>query len=119
MMAGGKGSGGIQGRARRRRERREVVAARSSSGGPEVRDDRSTCQPGTKRGRRRRGWRRLPVGEVAIRQGATGARAGWADREAEAQWGEGERPVGKKKKEWVTTGPKGRRGRKLRRIISE
>jgi hypothetical protein len=38
------------------------------------------------------------VGEVAIRQGATGARAGWAGREAEAQWEEGERPVGKKKR---------------------
>jgi hypothetical protein len=38
------------------------------------------------------------VGEVAIRRGATGARAGWAGREAEAQWEEGERPVGKKKK---------------------
>jgi hypothetical protein len=46
------------------------------------------------------------VGEVAIRQGATGARAGWAGREAEAQWGEGERPVGKKKKEWAAAGPK-------------
>jgi hypothetical protein len=41
---------------------------------------------------------RLPMGEVAIRRGATGARAGWAGREAEAQWEEGERPVGKKKK---------------------
>jgi hypothetical protein len=38
------------------------------------------------------------VGEVAIRQGATGARAGWAGREAEAQWEEWERPVGKKKR---------------------
>jgi hypothetical protein len=37
------------------------------------------------------------VGEVAIRRGATGARAGWAGREAEAQWEEGEQPVGKKR----------------------
>jgi hypothetical protein len=37
------------------------------------------------------------VGEVAIRRGATGARAGSAGREAEAQWKDGERPVGKKK----------------------
>jgi hypothetical protein len=80
-----------------------VVAARPSSGGSEVRDDRL------------RGWWCLPVGKVAIRQGATGARAG---REAEAQWGEGERPVGKKKK-WATASPKGRMGRKLRRIICE
>jgi hypothetical protein len=29
------------------------------------------------------------VGEVTIRRGATGARAGWAGREAEAQWEEG------------------------------
>jgi hypothetical protein len=36
---------------------------------------------------------------VAIRWGTTGVRAGWASREAEAQWEEGERPVGKKKKE--------------------
>jgi hypothetical protein len=61
--------------------------ARLSSGGPEVRDDR------------RRGWRRLPVGEVAIRWGTTGAWADWAGREVEAQWEEGEEPVGKKKKE--------------------
>jgi hypothetical protein len=40
MMAGGKSSGGIRGRAGRRGERRDVVAARPSSGGPEVRDDR-------------------------------------------------------------------------------
>jgi hypothetical protein len=32
---------------------------------------------------------RLPVGEVTIRQGATGAWASWAGREAEAQWEEG------------------------------
>jgi hypothetical protein len=50
------------------------------------------------------------VGEVAIRRGATGAQAGWADREAEAQWEEGEWPVGKKKKEWATARPKGRMG---------
>jgi hypothetical protein len=39
------------------------------------------------------------VGEVAIRRGATGARAGWVGREAEAHWeeGGGARPVGKKK----------------------
>jgi hypothetical protein len=60
--------------------------ARLSSGGPEVRDDRRRC------------WRRLPVGEVAIRWGTTGAWAGWAGRETEAQWEEGEEPVGKKKK---------------------
>jgi hypothetical protein len=35
------------------------------------------------------------VGEVTIRRGATGARAGWAGREAEAQWEEGGR--GRKK----------------------
>jgi hypothetical protein len=52
------------------------------------------------------------VGEVAIRRGTNGARAGWAGHEAEAQWEEGERPVGKKKKEWATAGPKGRMGRK-------
>jgi hypothetical protein len=38
------------------------------------------------------------VGEVAIRRGATDTQAGWAGREAEAQWEEGEWPVGKKKK---------------------
>jgi hypothetical protein len=38
------------------------------------------------------------VGEVAIRRGTTGARAGWAGHEAEAQWEEGERLVGKKKR---------------------
>jgi hypothetical protein len=36
------------------------------------------------------------VGEVTIRRGATGARAGWAGREAEAQWEEGG-AAGKKK----------------------
>jgi hypothetical protein len=49
-------------------------------------------------------------GEVAIRQGATGVRASWAGREAEAQWEEGERAVGKEKKEWAAAGPKGRMG---------
>jgi hypothetical protein len=39
---------------------------------------------------------------VAIQRGSTGARAGG---EAEAQWEEGERPVGKKKKEWAAAGP--------------
>jgi hypothetical protein len=29
------------------------------------------------------------VGEVMIQRGATGAQAGWAGREAEAQWEEG------------------------------
>jgi hypothetical protein len=61
------------------------------------------CQPGAKRGRRRRGWRRLPVGEVTIRRGATNARASWAGREAEAQWEEGGH--GRKKIEWATAGP--------------
>jgi hypothetical protein len=38
------------------------------------------------------------VGEVTIRRGATGARAGWAGREAKAQWEEGggrlKKPIG-------------------------
>jgi hypothetical protein len=55
---------------------------------------------------------RHPVGEVAIRWGATGARAGWASHEAEAQWEEGERPDGKKKKRMGHGGLKGRMGRK-------
>jgi hypothetical protein len=38
------------------------------------------------------------VGEVAIRRGVIDARAGWASREAEAQWEEGERLDGKKKR---------------------
>jgi hypothetical protein len=46
------------------------------------------------------------VGAVAIRQGATGARASGAGREAEAQWEEGERPVGKKKKNGLRLGRK-------------
>jgi hypothetical protein len=46
------------------------------------------------------------VGEVAIRRGATGARAGCAGREAEAQWKDGERPVGKKKKNGPRLGRK-------------
>jgi hypothetical protein len=37
-------------------------------------------------------------------------RVGWAGREAEAQWGEGERPVGDEKKNWAVAGPKGRMG---------
>jgi hypothetical protein len=32
--------------------------------------------------------------------------ADWADREAEAQWGEGEWPDGEGKKKWATTGLK-------------
>jgi hypothetical protein len=32
--------------------------------------------------------------------------AGWASREAEAQWGEGERPVGEGKRKSAATGPK-------------
>jgi hypothetical protein len=48
------------------------------------------------------------VGEVAIRRGATGAGAGWAGREAEAQWEEGEQPVGKKKKNGPRLGRKAR-----------
>jgi hypothetical protein len=39
-------------------------------------------------------------------------RAIWAGREAKAQWGEGERPVGEKKNEWAVAGLKGRMGRK-------
>jgi hypothetical protein len=46
------------------------------------------------------------VGEVAIRQGATGQGAGWVSREAEAQRKEGERPVGKKKKNGPRLGRK-------------
>jgi hypothetical protein len=61
---------------------------------------RSIYQPGAKRGRRRRGWRRLLVGEVAIRRGATGARAGWA----EARWEEGSGRL-ERKKEWAVAGP--------------
>jgi hypothetical protein len=38
------------------------------------------------------------VGEVVIRQGATGARADWADREAEAQWEEGSGRLERKKR---------------------
>jgi hypothetical protein len=57
------------------------------------------------------------VGEVAIRRGATGARAGWAGREAEAQWEEGEWPVGKKKKNGPRLGRKagwaGSNGKKI------
>jgi hypothetical protein len=37
------------------------------------------------------------VGEVTIRRGATGAWAGWAGREAEAQWEEGGRGQKKNK----------------------
>jgi hypothetical protein len=45
---------------------------------------------------------------------------GWAGWEAEAQWGgEGKLAGWKKKEEWAAAGPKGRMGRKLRRIISE
>jgi hypothetical protein len=32
--------------------------------------------------------------------------AGWADREAKAQWGEGEWPVGEGKRMWAAAGPK-------------
>jgi hypothetical protein len=46
------------------------------------------------------------VGEVAIRWGATDARAGWAGREAEAKREEGERPVGKEKKNGPRLGRK-------------
>jgi hypothetical protein len=31
---------------------------------------------------------------------------GWASREAEAQWGEGERLVGEGKRKWAAAGPK-------------
>jgi hypothetical protein len=48
------------------------------------------------------------VREVAIWQGAAGALAGWAGQEAEAQWEEGERPVGKKKKNGPWLGRKAR-----------
>jgi hypothetical protein len=33
-------------------------------------------------------------------------RASWASRVAEAQWGEGERPVGEGKRKWAAAGPK-------------
>jgi hypothetical protein len=33
-------------------------------------------------------------------------RAGWAGREAEAQWGEGEWPVGEGKRKWAVAGLK-------------
>jgi hypothetical protein len=33
-------------------------------------------------------------------------RAGCAAREAEARWGEGERPVGEGKRKWAMAGPK-------------
>jgi hypothetical protein len=33
-------------------------------------------------------------------------RAGWASREGEAEWGEGEQPVGEGKRKWAAAGPK-------------
>jgi hypothetical protein len=42
------------------------------------------------------------VGKAATGEGATDAWAGWAGREVEAQWGEGEQPV--KKNKWVVAG---------------
>jgi hypothetical protein len=42
------------------------------------------------------------------REAGWAERVGWAGREAEAQWGERERPVGKKV---ATVGPKDRMGR--------
>jgi hypothetical protein len=43
-------------------------------------------------------------------------RVSWAGREAEAQWGEGGGRLKKKRKrEWVTAGPKDRMGQKWRK----
>jgi hypothetical protein len=58
------------------------------------------------------GGRRRPVAGWAVM-------VGWADREAEAQWGGQEKSAGWKNEEWAAAGPKGRMGRKLRRNISE
>jgi hypothetical protein len=44
------------------------------------------------------------VGEVAIRQGATGTQADWAGRDAEAQREEGSGRL--EKKEWAAAGTK-------------
>jgi hypothetical protein len=52
------------------------------------------------------------VGDLKIRRAATGARAGWAGREAEAQWEEGGRPVGKPGGHGWAGWPLGRLGRK-------
>jgi hypothetical protein len=38
-------------------------------------------------GQRWRGWRRFPVRKAATGWGTTDTWAGWASREAEAQWG--------------------------------
>jgi hypothetical protein len=57
------------------------------------------------------GIRRLMAGWAVM--------VGWAGREAEAQWGGEGKLASWKKKEWAAAGPKGRMGRKLRRIISE
>jgi hypothetical protein len=63
-----------------------VVVARPSSGGPEVRDDRWGLSVSRAR-REGEGGAAGGVflwGEVTIRRGATGARAGWVGREAKA-----------------------------------
>jgi hypothetical protein len=78
----------------------------------------STCQPGAERAK----VARLEASSCVGGSNSAGRhrravnraeRARWAGREAEAQWGEGERAVGEKKKnEWAAAGPKGRMGRK-------
>jgi hypothetical protein len=49
-------------------------------------------------GGNRAGRHRRAVGWVEM--------ASWAGRAAEAQWGEGERPVGEGKRKWAAAGPK-------------
>jgi hypothetical protein len=55
---------------------------------------------------------KVALGEAFPREGGgnrAGRRlcaAGWAGREAKAQWGEGEWPVGEGKRKWAAAGPK-------------